>query len=86
MTVFLIFLRCSEILVSMYRSKLDYILMPEKDESTNAMSHYTNGKIRGIYSSRVRSNHTIVPGDNLVMRDGKYEHFVEKFNEYGSAN
>jgi hypothetical protein len=63
MTVFLIFLRCSEVLVSVYRSKLDYILMPEKDKSTNGMSHYTNGRIRAIcsivYGAKVRPNHNI---------------------------
>jgi hypothetical protein len=51
MTVLLIFLPCSEVLVSMYRSKLDYIQMPEKDKSTNGMSHYTNGAIRAICSN-----------------------------------
>lgn len=50
MTVVLIFLRCFEVLVSIYRSKLDYILMLEKDKSTNGLSHYTNGRIKAIYS------------------------------------
>jgi hypothetical protein len=53
MTVVLIFLCCFEVLVSMYRSKLDYILMPEKDKSTNGLSHYTNGRIGAIQGSKV---------------------------------
>jgi hypothetical protein len=48
MTLFLILLRYSEVLVSMNTPKLDYIQMPEKDKSTNGMSHYTNGEIGGI--------------------------------------
>jgi hypothetical protein len=48
MFVFLLFLHCFEVLVSMYIPKVDYIETPEKDKSTNGMSQYTNGGIRTI--------------------------------------
>jgi len=54
MTVFFILLRCPEVVDSMYKPKLDHIQIPEKHKSTNGTSHYTNGRIRAIYDSRVR--------------------------------
>lgn len=48
MPVFLTFLHRYEVVVSMYRSKLYYTQIAEKDKSTNGIHHYTNGDIRSI--------------------------------------
>jgi hypothetical protein len=45
---FLLFLHRYEVVVSMYKSKLYYKSIAEKNESTNGISHSTNGDIRSI--------------------------------------
>jgi hypothetical protein len=40
---------------------------------------YDSSMVRQFYGTAVQ-RYNAASGDNLIMKDGKYEHFVEKFN------